>query len=453
MCRTGGPRCPKEARRLLNKARETYTADPTKSNRSEFHHRLYQYQLTRTGLDELKTELERLRRRSDERAVKALEERVERLEWDRAGMTKTKQRDQKCQEYINRLAERFPNAPEVYGTLEWEGRPMSAPKKEAVVRWMKNHFPDDEPVPFDGPQFYAMKNLYRRCAFQKLLESADTVDMEPAGSQMEDYPRDENGRISEVYYASYGSNMRQERFHAYIQGGSVSGSSRTYGGCKDRTLPKDDIPVRFEHPVFYAMRSSVWSGGIAFMDHSSQGQSLGRAYLISSGQFDDVISQESGFNAKGHHVDLDAAVANRVLQDSRRVYGTLVHVGDYNNRPVMTFTSRYTTEDAMYGDMRFPSKSGKGVGARFMGNSPSGSYMRMIGSGLQETFGFDKHDQATYFVGAFGGNFLSRESIRESLDYVPPPPSAKKTTTKSSTKYSQSPLFSSSATNTSSNMK
>lgn len=431
MCRAGGPRCPKESRRLLNKARDAYSATPTKATRAEYHHRLYQYQLTRTGLDELRTELDRLKAMKDARGIKALSERIDRLEWDRAKMTQTRQAEQLCQQYVTAMSERFPQAPEVFERLEWEGRAFQTyPKKSDVERWLESHNMNEDAVPFNPSQFYALKNLYRRCNYLDLINSTETVDMEPPGSQAEHYPRDDSGRISEVYYASYGSNMRQDRFHAYIQGGTVKGSSRVYGGCKDNTLPKDDIPVRFEHPIFYAMRSSVWHGGVAFLDYSETGDSLGRAYLISSGQFDDVISQESGYQAKGHHVDLDGAVANRVVQDSRRVYGTLVHVGDYNNRPVMTFTSRFNTEDAMYGDMRFPSRTGKGVGSRFMGNSPSGSYMRMIGQGLEETFGFDKHQQATYFLGSFGGNYLGRTSVRNSLDYVPPP----KTETKSNEK-------------------
>lgn len=441
MCKAGGPRCPKEARRLLNKARAAYKEDPTRENRHEYHERLYQYQLTREGLDNLKAELDNLRTKQDAQLIQQLSDRIKKLEWDRARMSKRKLCQRICDQYVEKMTRRFPDAPQVFEQLKIEGFAFADPKQETVERWMANHSMEGDPIPFTGEQYYAMKNLYRRCAHKELIDGLDAIDIEEPGSQAANYPRDENGRISEVYYASYGSNMNRNRFMAYIQGGKVEGSSRTYDGCKDRTEPKDDIPVKFDNPIFYAMNSNVWSGGIAFMDHSQEGRALGRAYLISSGQFDDVISQESGHKAKGHHVDLDAAVENRVLEDGDRIYGTLVHVGDYNNRPVMTFTSKFTTEDAMYGDMHFASRTGKGRGPRFVGNSPSDSYMRMIGSGLKETFGLSKDEQTTYFLGTYGGNFLSRSTARGHLDPPKPKPAAPKQPEKVRIPASQPALF------------
>lgn len=424
MCRTGGPRCPKEAKKSLDKAKEAFLKDKSVKNKNLYHQKLEEYHLTRQGLDELKAALETLKNRNDQKAVNALEARVERLEWKRARLVKSKQVAKHCQDYINEISEKFPDAQAHFDDLIEEGKPFPPPTKANVEEWMGRNRKDGEPMPFSGSQYYAVKNLLRRCQYHEVISGiSGLTEIEEPGAQADQYPRDEEGNINELYYASYGSNMNRNRFMTYIEGGHLPGTDRVYQGCQDNEAPKDDISLKFNNPLFYAINSKLWKGGVAFLDHTAKGESLGRAYLITDSQFSDVVTQESGNQPKpdGPKISLDEVVENGVLEDHQRAYGTLVHVGDYNGRPVMTFTSKYNREDAIYGDRRFASqKDINKPGIRFMSNSPSGAYMRMISRGLEESFGLSQEDQSTYFVGASGGNYLSKKTVIKHLNTPEP---------------------------------
>ncbi|MBL0236650.1 MAG: hypothetical protein IPQ02_08595 [Saprospiraceae bacterium] len=39
-------------------------------------------------------------------------------------------------------------------------------------------------------------------------------------------------KLDYIWYASYGSNLLEERFQCYIKGGMPKGSTKTYLGCR-----------------------------------------------------------------------------------------------------------------------------------------------------------------------------------------------------------------------------
>jgi hypothetical protein len=53
-----------------------------------------------------------------------------------------------------------------------------------------------------------------------------------------------------VWYASYGSNILESRFHCYILGGQPKGAKKTNPGpgCTDKTLPiaKEEVTINSE---------------------------------------------------------------------------------------------------------------------------------------------------------------------------------------------------------------
>jgi hypothetical protein len=286
-----------------------------------------------------------------------------------------------------------------------------------------------ESVP-DGPTFHAWSTVEARARQEVALRGVDTaVDLAPPGSQAHLYDLGEDGRPKRVWYASYGSNLHRDRFLNYIKGGQPEGSSRTYDGCTDDTEPAGDIPIRFAgaRPHF-ALTSRVWHGGIAFID-AQKGESahgLGRAYDIAIDQFDEVVAQENGQSTlAANPVSLDEALATGRSEIGNGSYETILHIGDYEGAPVLTFTAPFSTREALTGTghiTRKPVGQTTPVRMPVMTNKPSPAYLRMIGSGLAETFGMDETAQADYLRGCPGGDRWSRQQMVRILRGQSPDP-------------------------------
>ena len=98
-----------------------------------------------------------------------------------------------------------------------------------------------------------------------------------------------------IWYASYGSNISEDRFHCYIQGGTPKGSQTSYKGCKDKTLPIDNEDFYIASELYFAKKSiKSWNGGgVGFISNNfNEAKTIGRIYLITKEQFIDVIKQE-----------------------------------------------------------------------------------------------------------------------------------------------------------------
>jgi len=100
-----------------------------------------------------------------------------------------------------------------------------------------------------------------------------------------------------IWYACYGSNILSERFHLYIQGGHYEVNGRDYPGCTDKTLPRSDKPILIPYELYYGQHSGSWvyqdrKCGVAFLDKTRPAITVGRAYLITEEQFEEVRRQE-----------------------------------------------------------------------------------------------------------------------------------------------------------------
>ena len=292
--------------------------------------------------------------------------------------------------------------------------------------------------PTTGRDFYVQQYLADRVRQQQIVDHAPgLVTLDAPGSQAAEYVRGEDGRPAKVWYASFGSNLYFDRMNVYIQGGSPNNGRTQYVGARDKTPIEDSVPAGLPGTVYYAGESSVWTGGPAFLDTSAAGRSLGRAHLITAEQFDDTVYQESnsGDAPDGSKVDLNQVIADGKHQ-GKGIYGTLVHVGDYQGALVVTFTSPVTVGQAMSGELVYSTdnkveKASDRVAAReqqqkdlaretlqaktegrepkkvqqdwpIYGNQPSESYRAMITGGLQETFGLPKKACEAYFKGSMG---------------------------------------------------
>ncbi|WP_034487404.1 hypothetical protein, partial [Actinomadura oligospora] len=188
-----------------------------------------------------------------------------------------------------------------------------------------------------------------------------------------------------LWYAAYGSNLRRDRFLCYLEGGRPEGGARTNTGCRDPRPPAADRPVLLPGGIYFALESLVWGGGMAFYDPTLDGEAPARAYLLTSGQFGDVLAQEMRREV-GADIDLTPAVTTgrQTLGPGR--YDTVLKVGEVAGHPMLTFTSPHGAAEA---DL----------------NAPSAAYLAMLTAGLRESHGWPPDRITTYLMtrpGALG---------------------------------------------------
>ena len=146
-----------------------------------------------------------------------------------------------------------------------------------------------------------------------------------------------------VWYACYGSNLLEERFLHYLQGGTCRFNGRPYKACRNPSPPMDSQPFRIPYDMYFGNSSPSWDdGGVSFLDASRSGEAIGRVYLITKEQLAHVHTQEG----KGNDW-----------------YDTMVELGSLNGIPVRTFTNH----------------------ARKEGTIPVEKYLHVLRLGLKET--------------------------------------------------------------------
>lgn len=197
-----------------------------------------------------------------------------------------------------------------------------------------------------------------------------------------------------VWYVSYGSNMSERRFRCYIQGGRLSGMSRTYPGCRDRREPAASCAMWLEGQVYFALESEVWGGGMAFLDPSGPGLSAGRGYLVSPQQISDVLAQEMHCEPGSRQVDVGEVRRSGSVTLGGGRYETALHVGGKDGYPALTFTAPGRIEPTQ---------------------EPSSRYLAMLAEGLKESHGFSRERAARYLAELPGARSIGCSRILASL--------------------------------------
>lgn len=147
-----------------------------------------------------------------------------------------------------------------------------------------------------------------------------------------------------VWYASYGSNLSKERFMCYIKGGVCKYNGRKYNGCTDKSDPLADRPITIPYRMYFAKNSGSWqNGGVAFISpfRDPKEKTLGRMYLITGQQFEEVCRQEGPV-----------------------WYGHIIELGEADGYKIKTITNPRILERTM----------------------PSAAYLNVIRDGLKETY-------------------------------------------------------------------
>jgi hypothetical protein len=130
--------------------------------------------------------------------------------------------------------------------------------------------------------------------------------------------------------------------------------------------------------LWFAGTSTVWGGGLAFYDPSAAGVVVARAYLVSFGQFSDVVAQEARLEGG---TDLVRDDGGRLAALSS-VYDTILELEPYDGLPVITMTAR--------------------TGSTGPPVAPSAAYLTTILAGLGDGFGLDPEAQVDYLLNARG---------------------------------------------------
>lgn len=147
-----------------------------------------------------------------------------------------------------------------------------------------------------------------------------------------------------VWYVSYGSNMNAARLNCYLAGGTPPGAQRANPGCRDPRPPRRVISCELAGGVYFATWSPVWGGGRAFFDPELPGTVPARAYLITPEQFADIAAQEM-YRDPGEDLDLAEVLASGRVELGPGRYETLLHVGNREGHPLLTFTAPWHASD------------------------------------------------------------------------------------------------------------
>ncbi|MGH3914627.1 MAG: histone deacetylase [Pseudonocardiaceae bacterium] len=172
--------------------------------------------------------------------------------------------------------------------------------------------------------------------------------------------------------------MSAGRLTCYLAGGTPPGAQHSYSGCRDRRPPRRALGCTLAGGVYFATESLVWGGGRAFYDPALVGPAAARAYLLTAGQFADIVAQEM-YRSTGTDIDLGPVLATGRAQLGPGRYETLLHVGDLDGHPLLTFTAPWQATDVPW-------------------TVPSASYLRMLAQGLREAHGWDVHQAAGYLA-------------------------------------------------------
>lgn len=186
-------------------------------------------------------------------------------------------------------------------------------------------------------------------------------------------------KITRLWYASYGSNLMENRFLCYIRGGKPPGALRTYAGCTDTTPPRRNESLMINAGLYFARQSKTWSaGGVGFIKPNAdpQEKTFARSYLISAEQFTELVKQEIRWKGD-FKINMEALVENgSIILNERSWYNKILFLGFLEGAPIVTFTNQHYLSREL--------------------NTPDEKYLLMIINGLRETWNLSNTDIEYY---------------------------------------------------------
>jgi hypothetical protein len=165
-----------------------------------------------------------------------------------------------------------------------------------------------------------------------------------------------------IWYVGYGSNLSEQRFLCYIKGGTPGFGKKCYGGCTDKTQPKDNRPKTIHYPLYFALpgrskETTNWGcGGVAFIGprKDEKIKTLCRLWKITKEQYTEVKEQEG-----------------------EGWYNEEIEIGKEDGMLIYTITSKVDLDNIL---------------------PPSEAYLKTIALGLRETWNFDNKEIVNYLI-------------------------------------------------------
>lgn len=168
--------------------------------------------------------------------------------------------------------------------------------------------------------------------------------------------------MGHIWYVGYGSNLSEQRFLCYIQGGTPRFGKKHNNGCKDKTLPLENKSIIIHYPLYFALPSSNketsnWgSGGVAFISphKDEKSKTYCRMWRITKEQYEEVREQEG-----------------------RYWYNKPIPLGEDGGVPICTITNEVELNNII---------------------PPSEAYIKTIAIGLKETYNFNNEKISNYLI-------------------------------------------------------
>lgn len=171
----------------------------------------------------------------------------------------------------------------------------------------------------------------------------------------------------------------------YIAGGVPEGTTQHYTGCTDKTPPRADRRIIIPHELYFAKSSPIWEDkAVAFIKSARDevAQTLGRMYLISQQQFEQVVRQENGLSPEDKTLILDFGKINEetgFIFDSGKWYGRVLDLGEEAGYPILTFTAPRGDDEIVRAE-------------------PGEKYLETIRKGIKEIYDISDTDITKYFI-------------------------------------------------------
>ena len=199
-----------------------------------------------------------------------------------------------------------------------------------------------------------------------------------------------------LWYAAYGSNVNRDRFLEYVRGGKSAFNGQTHAGCRDKREPIRDYAMMINRELYFAKNSDPWGGAVAFVrSEPSKSQTLGRAYLISEQQFEDIAAQENarrpgekGFGFSYEYAEtasesyLNAVDPTAPHGGGKMWYGRVLLLGTRESWPIFTLTAEWPG----YLDV----------------NTPGRTYLRTVATGIRQLGRISPKSLVEYFITKVG---------------------------------------------------
>jgi len=185
--------------------------------------------------------------------------------------------------------------------------------------------------------------------------------------------------VSYIWYVGYGSNLDQQRFYCYIQGGRPKYGHVKDPGCSNRILPLRSQSIRIPYKLYFApinkrAYSNNWgAGGVAFLEPEATTNpndwTLGRMWRITRDQYEEIRDKEG-----------------------RKSYDKEIPLGAKDNISICTITNSRRLENSV---------------------GPSENYIKTIVSGLLETYQMPNPEIVNYLINKAGinGNYTEEQLL------------------------------------------